>query len=81
MSAQAYAGTMTVGTAAQASATAPGATAAVVCGILGIFIAGIILGPVAIAKANGGKGQHYEDAISHLNIVIACLKDMKKGEK
>jgi ABC-type phosphate transport system permease subunit len=61
---QANAGTMTMGTAAahapatdQAKATAPGATASVVCGILGFFIFGFILGPVAIGKANAARKQ------------------------
>jgi Domain of unknown function (DUF4190) len=34
---------------------APGATAALVYGILGLFICNIILGPIAIIKANNAK--------------------------
>jgi hypothetical protein len=36
---------------------------------------------LAIAKANGGKGPEYEAATEHLNCVIGCLKDMRKGTK
>jgi len=60
---QANAGTMTAGTTAaqvRAKATAPGATASVVCGILGLFILGFVLGPVAIAKANAARKQIAE---------------------
>ena len=35
--------------------TAPGATAALVCGIIGLFICGVILGIVAIVKGNEAK--------------------------
>jgi hypothetical protein len=34
---------------------APGATQALVYGIIGLFVCGVILGPVAISKANGAK--------------------------
>jgi hypothetical protein len=66
MSTQAYAGTMTAGAAvartvetprvaAQERVSAPGATASVVCGVIGLFVFGIILGSVAIAKAASAK--------------------------
>jgi Domain of unknown function (DUF4190) len=35
--------------------TAPGATAALVYGIIGLFICGIVFGPLAISKANEAK--------------------------
>jgi len=35
--------------------TAPGATASLVCGIIGLFICGVILGIVAIVKGNEAK--------------------------
>lgn len=59
---QAYAETMAAaavtehsGEEVQAQVTAPGATASVVCGVIGLFLFGIILGCVAIAKANSAK--------------------------
>ena len=66
MNTQAYAGTMTVGTAmaepaaqeraqAQEKVTAPGAVASVVWGVLGFFLFGVILGCVAIGKSSAAK--------------------------
>ena len=65
---QAYAGTMAADqvveqtaevaqaeTQVQAKATAPGAVAAVVCGVIGLFVAGLIFGCIAIGKASAAK--------------------------
>ena len=42
-------------TQAQAKATAPGAVASVVCGVIGLFVAGLIFGCIAISKAAKAK--------------------------
>ena len=39
----------------QAKVTAPGATASVVCGVIGFFVAGLILGCAAIGQASAAK--------------------------
>jgi len=36
---------------------------------------------LGVAKVNGGKGEQYQLAIDHLNEVIACLKEMRKGNQ
>lgn len=59
---QAYSGTVTdvaveerSQAEVQVKTMAPGATASVVCGVIGLFVFGIILGGVAIAKASAAK--------------------------
>jgi len=36
---------------------------------------------LSISNANGGKGEQYQLAIDHLNEVIGCLKEMRKGTR
>lgn len=40
---------------------APGAVASLVCGIIGMFICGIVLGPIAIVQSNKAKAAMKDD--------------------
>ena len=87
MNAQAYAGTMAAevvaerpAEATQAQATAPGAVASVVCGVIGFFVFGIILGCVAIGKANAAKkliaehpGQYTGGGMATTGLVLGVI--------
>ncbi|MDR0824903.1 MAG: DUF4190 domain-containing protein [Prevotella sp.] len=49
------------------------ATASVVCGIVGFFIAGIILGPIAILLGYSAKKQGYQGTKAKAGIILGIV--------